>query len=142
MIDFKRFGDKMSYYRKKMNLTQDELSLKLFVSRQALSKWEKGKAFPSIDTLLDICTIFIVSFEEILCLDDEIIIDNDNIFKGHSRTFIINKIINNELEVDIKKVFYQFSEVERMIILKNIKEKKINYDERLLKGKLTDRKYT
>ena len=73
-----------------------------------------------------------------MCLDEKIEIDNDDIFKGHERLFIINKIINNELDVYLPDVFYQFSPSERMIILKAIKEKRINTNLNDLVVKLTN----
>ena len=37
--------------RMKHKLTQDELAEKLFVTRQAVSRWEKGETVPNSDTL-------------------------------------------------------------------------------------------
>ena len=119
-------------------MTQDELADLLFVTRQALSKWENGKGVPSADTLLALCKIFNVSFEEILCLDEKIDVDKDNIFKGHQRLFIIKKIISNETNIYLPDVFYQFSPSERMLVLKAIKEKKIHTDIDELYVKLTN----
>ena len=138
MIDFVRVGNKITEYRKQNMMTQDELAELLFVTRQALSKWENGTSVPSADTLLSLCKIFNVSFEEILCLDEKIVIDNDNIFKGHERLFIINKIINQEIDLYLPDVFYQFSPSERMIVLKAIKEKKLKTNINELMVKLTN----
>ncbi len=138
MIDFVQVGNKIAKYRKQKNMTQDELAEILFVTRQALSKWENGTSVPSTDTLLNLCKVFNVSFEEILCLDEEIEIDEENIFHGHERLFIINKIINNEIDVNLANVFYQFSPRERMVVLKAIKEKKINANINELVVKLTE----
>lgn len=138
MIDFVQVGNKIAKYRKQKNMTQDELAEILFVTRQALSKWENGTSVPSTDTLLNLCKVFNVSFEEILCLDEEIEIDEENIFHGHERLFIVNKIINNEIDVNLANVFYQFSPRERMVILKAIKEKKINANINELVVKLTE----
>lgn len=138
MIDFVQVGNKIAKYRKQKNMTQDELAEILFVTRQALSKWENGTSVPSTDTLLNLCKVFNVSFEEILCLDEEIEIDEENIFHGHERLFIINKIINNELNVNLANVFYQFSPRERMVVLKAIKEKRINTNINELVVKLTE----
>lgn len=138
MIDFVRVGNKITEYRKSANMTQDELADLLFVTRQALSKWENGKGVPSADTLLALCKIFNVSFEEILCLDEKIDVDKDNIFKGHQRLFIIKKIISNETNIYLPDVFYQFSPSERMLVLKAIKEKKIHTDIDELYVKLTN----
>lgn len=138
MIDFVRVGNKITEYRKSANMTQDELADLLFVTRQALSKWENGKGVPSADTLLALCKIFNVSFEEILCLDEKIDVDKDNIFKGHQRLFIIKKIISNETNIYLPDVFYQFSPSERMLVLKAIKENKIHTDIDELYVKLTN----
>ena len=135
MIDFVRVGEKIAKYRRDQHMTQDELADRLYVTRQALSKWELGISVPSIDTLLDLCKVFNVSFEELLCLNDKLDIDEDNIFMGHDRSYIVNAICKKELVVNIPDVFYQFSPSERLIILKNIKEGKIetNIDELLVK---------
>ena len=36
------------------NLTQEQLAEMLFVSRTAISKWESGRGYPSIDSLKEI----------------------------------------------------------------------------------------
>lgn len=137
MIDFVKVGMKITKYRKEQNLTQDDLAEALFVSRQLVSKWENGTGVPSIDVLLDLCKMFHVTFEEILCLNDEIDINPDDIFHGHERLFVINEIINGNLVVDIPSVFYQLSPVERMMILREIKDRKIKCDLTELIPKLT-----
>ena len=125
MIDFVNVGNKISLLRKQNNLTQDDLANQLFVTRQALSKWEQGQSIPSIDTFITLSKIFNVSFEELLCMNDEVIIDNNNIFSGHSRYFIIDQIIQGKLRINLSEYFYQFSDDERMQILKAIKDEKL-----------------
>ncbi len=39
------------------NLSQDELADKLYISRQAVSKWENGEATPDIDKLVQLAEI-------------------------------------------------------------------------------------
>ena len=137
MIDIARVGEKIAYYRKLHNLTQDELALKLYVTRQAISKWEKGISIPSIDMLLEICNEFQIGFEDILCLDEDDEIDPNDIFKGHDRLYVIQKIIKNELKIYIPDYMYLLSPSERMMILKAIKEGKISTDLDELIVKLT-----
>ena len=43
------FSEKLQELRKSRNLTQEELAEALFVSRTAVSKWESGRGYPSID---------------------------------------------------------------------------------------------
>ena len=42
------FGDKIRELRIKNGITQKQLAEFIFVSPQAVSKWEKGKSFPSV----------------------------------------------------------------------------------------------
>lgn len=121
MIDFMAVGKKIQLYRKRLNLTQDDLASRLFVTRQALSKWENGSSIPTIDTIIDLSKILGISFEELLCLDDTIDIDENDIFRGHSRDYVISKMINKELNVNIANVFYQLSPSERIRVLKALK---------------------
>ncbi|MBO4114779.1 helix-turn-helix transcriptional regulator [Streptococcus suis] len=45
------------------SLSQDELAEKLYISRQAVSKWENGEATPDIDKLVQLAEIFGVSLD-------------------------------------------------------------------------------
>ena len=48
------FNEKLQELRKNKNLTQEQLAEMLFVSRTAISKWESGRGYPSIDSLKEI----------------------------------------------------------------------------------------
>ena len=52
--------------RVKNNLTQDQLAEKLFVTRQAVSRWENGETTPNIETLKLMSTVFDVSINALL----------------------------------------------------------------------------
>ena len=52
--------------REKNGLSQDELAEKLFVTRQAVSRWETGKTTPDIDTLKKLSKLFDVSINTLL----------------------------------------------------------------------------
>ncbi|MBQ2971677.1 MAG: helix-turn-helix transcriptional regulator [Ruminococcus sp.] len=64
------FNEKLQQLRKKKGLTQEELSEKLYVSRTAISKWESGKGYPSIDSLKEIAKFFSVTIDELLSTDE------------------------------------------------------------------------
>ena len=64
------FNEKLQYFRKKSNLTQEELAEKLFVSRTAVSKWESGRGMPSISSLKAISEVFNVSIDELLSSEE------------------------------------------------------------------------
>ena len=60
------FHEKLQELRKSRGLTQEELSEALFVSRTAISKWESGRGYPSIDSLKGISSYFSVSIDDLL----------------------------------------------------------------------------
>lgn len=139
MIDFVKVGMKIAELRRREKLSQGELADKLFVTRQALSKWENGLSVPSIDTLCEISRMFAVSIEELLGLFDNerIEVSEDDIFRGHDRSFVLSKIVEGKIDVNIPNVFYQLSPAERTYILKHIKEGRIVTDRRELWVRLT-----
>ena len=60
------FGEKLRKLRADNGLTQEDLSAKIFVTRTAVSKWETGGGYPSIDSLKAISNLFGVSIDELI----------------------------------------------------------------------------
>ncbi len=60
------FNEKLQELRKSRGLTQEELAEALFVSRTAISKWESGRGYPSIDSLKEISKFFSVTIDDLL----------------------------------------------------------------------------
>ena len=60
------FHEKLQELRKRRGLTQEELAQALYVSRTAVSKWESGRGYPSIDSLKEIAAYFSVTIDELL----------------------------------------------------------------------------
>lgn len=59
-------GDNIKFYRKKNQLTQDDIAEACNVTRQAVSKWENGTYLPPADISLIMSDLFKVSINEIL----------------------------------------------------------------------------
>lgn len=60
------FHEKLQELRKSRGLTQEELAEDLYVSRTAISKWESGRGYPSIDSLKEISKYFSVTIDDLL----------------------------------------------------------------------------
>ena len=92
------FSKKIQELRNKNKLTQEQFAEKLYVSRTAVSKWESGKGYPSIDSLKYISKIFNVSIDELL--SNEEIID---IAKNENTSNIekINNLVYGLLDIMI-----------------------------------------
>ena len=73
------FNEKLQELRKNKGLTQEELAEALYVSRTAISKWESGRGYPSIDSLKEIAKYFSVTIDELLSSDEVLsIAEEDN----------------------------------------------------------------
>ena len=72
------FHEKLQELRKQKGLTQEDVAGALFVSRTAVSKWESGRGFPSIDSLRMIAKFYDVSIDELLSTDQALTIAEQN----------------------------------------------------------------
>ena len=70
--DFMETKDIIYELRTKKGLSQEELAEKIFVTRQAVSRWENGDTIPSIDTLKLLSQLFDVSINALLGFPEEL----------------------------------------------------------------------
>ncbi|MCU5121324.1 helix-turn-helix domain-containing protein, partial [Bacillus cereus] len=54
-------GKQIHYFRKRDNMSQEELAAKIHVSRQSISNWENERNYPDIHNLLMMSILFNVS---------------------------------------------------------------------------------
>lgn len=67
------FGEKIKQLREANSMTQEDFAEKVLVSRTAVSKWETGKGYPSLDSLKQISLLFDVSIDSLIS-DEDIIV--------------------------------------------------------------------
>ena len=72
------FNEKLQELRKKKGLTQEELAKSLYVSRTAISKWESGRGYPSIESLKAIAAFFSVTVDELLSSEELLTLAEEN----------------------------------------------------------------
>lgn len=65
-MDINKIGRFIKELRLEKNISQNQLSEEIHVTRQAISNWENGKAIPDSDILLTLSSLFKVSINEIL----------------------------------------------------------------------------
>ena len=84
------FCEKIQELRKGRSLTQEQLAEALCVSRTAVSKWESGRGYPSIDSLRELSRFFSVSIDELICPDEiiEAAADEKRAFVNSYRSLI------------------------------------------------------
>ena len=71
-----KFGDNLKKLRKAKNYSQDVLAEKVGVSRQSVSKWETGDAYPEMNNILELCKIFHCKINDLI---NDSIIDVDSL---------------------------------------------------------------
>ena len=59
-------------YRNAMELSQENLAEKIYVTRQTISNWENGKSYPDIHSLLLLSSLFDISLDQLIKGDIEI----------------------------------------------------------------------
>lgn len=69
-------SNKLKEARENARLTQDDVAKHLLVSRQAVSHWETGKAYPDLDNLVMISNLYNISLDSLL--KGENILTQDN----------------------------------------------------------------
>ena len=66
------FGAYILKRRKELGMTQKEFAEQLFVTDSAVSKWERGLAYPDITLLQSICQILKISEKELLTSTEDV----------------------------------------------------------------------
>lgn len=61
-----KFADRLIELRKQNKLSQESLAEKLGLSRQAISKWERGESSPDTDNLIALAELYGISLDELL----------------------------------------------------------------------------
>lgn len=84
--------------RTEYELTQEQLSEKIFVSRKTISNWETGKSTPDIDSLIRLANLFDVSLDNLL-LEGSDIVDNikNQAELKHTNVFLFLTFITNSI---------------------------------------------
>ena len=79
------FNEKLQELRKQKGITQEQLSQALFVSRTAISKWESGRGYPSIDSLKAISKFFGITIDELLSCEELLTAAEEDTIKREKR---------------------------------------------------------
>ena len=96
-----KFGENLKKIRILKKLSQEDLAEKVKVSRQSISKWETGDAYPTMNNLLELCKIFHCKINDLV---------NDNIIDIDS--------LNDEVKT--KVVSLKKEEQKKMKVLSKI----------------------
>ena len=107
-----RFCDNLKALRKADNISQERLAEKVGVSRQSVSKWETGEAYPEISNIVALCTVFHCEITDLINSQ----ISDAASFKENSKKESImkeEKTLKKAKKPEINKKFIKISKVVR-----------------------------
>lgn len=97
-----KFGENLYNLRKKQKITQEKLAEKIGVSRQSVSKWENGTAYPEMNRIFELCKIFHCKLNDLV---NENILDFDSLDKEVKMNVVkFNKDKQNKLKIVSKTI--------------------------------------
>jgi transcriptional regulator with XRE-family HTH domain len=105
------FSKNLEYLRKSRKMSQEDLAFKLGVSRQAVSKWESGAAYPETEKIVAICKLFDCSLDELLKDDIE------ELRKDEVRKYTFQDLVK-ELSSLIKRTADMFNRMDRKTLFR------------------------
>lgn len=121
MLNLMLIGKRISSKRKELKLTQSFVAESLYVTHQAVSKWENGKSLPTIDILYELTKLLKVSID--FLLDDTDILEHDyeTKFKNFDREQVLGDFLKQENYFEyINDIFYLLNSKERFKVINKI----------------------
>ena len=95
------FYKNLEYLRKEKNFSQEDLAFKLGVSRQAVSKWESGGAYPETAKMISMCKIFDCTLDKLM--KEDIV----QLKKNAERSYTFNDLLDEVTDI-LKRTFHMF----------------------------------
>lgn len=111
------FSEKLTRLRKIKGMTQEEFASAVGVTRQAVYKWESGKSYPEVMTLLEIKSLFGISIDDLL--DEKFEVE---LPKKTRRKSVIKK--NEEVEFKVNEEAFESKTFEKTEVLAVATEEK------------------
>lgn len=109
-----KFGENLYNLRKKQKISQEKLAEKIGVSRQSVSKWENGTAYPEMNRIFELCKIFHCKLNDLV---NENILDFDSLDKEVKMSVVkFNKEKQNKLKI-VSKTVSIFSKILQVITI-------------------------
>ncbi len=96
-------NEKLQELRKQKGLTQEELAGRLHVSRAAVSKWESGRGYPSIDSLKAMARLFSVSVDSLISGEELLTVARE---ENRKRENSIKDLVFGLLDLSVAMFFF------------------------------------
>ena len=108
------FGDNLKKLRKSKNLSQEVLAEKVGVSRQSVSKWETGEAYPEMNNILILCNIFHCKINDLV---NDSLTDLDALDEDIKMSVVKFKKEQQKKMKLISKTIYFIARISRILVM-------------------------
>jgi transcriptional regulator with XRE-family HTH domain len=119
------FKDKLKENRQRLGLTQEQLAAQLFVSREAVSKWEQGRGLPEKESVERLSKIFGMDEKELLNEEDlhEAVDENAEAADKNRRHLFVLSLISSILVTALSATLIAFA----FIYHTSVQSKEVTY---------------
>lgn len=107
------FGENLKTLRKNSKMSQETLADKVGVSRQSVSKWEVGDAYPEMSNILQLCSIFHCNINDLI---NDNIVDISSFDKETQEGIVKFKIKQQKRMKGVSKAIYIIANIVRIVV--------------------------
>ena len=108
-----KFGDNLRKLRKSKNISQEDLAERVGVSRQSVSKWETGEAYPEMNNILELCKIFRCNIGELV---NDNMIDLDSLDEDVKMSVVKFKAEKQRKMKNVSKLIYALARIGKIVV--------------------------
>lgn len=112
-----KFGDNLKKLRKNKKISQETLAERVGVSRQSVSKWETGEAYPEMNNILELCKIFHCHINDLV---NDNIIDIDSLDEEIKMNLVKFKKEKQRKMKGLSKAIYIIARIMKIIVILSI----------------------
>lgn len=107
------FGENLKNFRKNSKMSQEVLAEKVGVSRQAVSRWEVGEAYPEMSNIVALCSIFHCNINDLI---NDNIVDIESFDKETQDSIVKFKKEQQKRMKGLSKAIYIITNIVKTII--------------------------
>lgn len=109
-----KFGDNLQNLRKSKKMSQEKLAEKVDVSRQSISKWERGESYPTMNNIMTLCEIFHCNINELV---QENLTDINSLDEEIKMSVVKFKAEKQKKMKGISKAIYVTARIGKIIVV-------------------------
>ena len=107
-------GENLQNLRKLKKMSQEKLAEKVDVSRQSISKWERGESYPTMNNIITLCEIFHCNINELV---QESLVDINSLDEEIKMNVVKFKVEKQKKMKGISKTIYVIARIGEIVLI-------------------------